>query len=499
MSVREGLLRPALLTALLGASARAMAAFSGMLLAHTFGAHEATDAYLLARTIPIGLYLILDSVVYNTLVPALRRENNPASLFRHAFIGATILGALLSAGMTLGSAPLMEWLAASAADTTRSAAVSLQRLGAWAVFMAVPASCLKAWNATHDRYVAAALDGFLISGLLLATLLAMPADAGVVPITLALPGAFALLLAVQAWLGRDAWSSGSPATPWRTAGRWLRRPVPPLLALNLAQQAQTWLAVALAAGFGTGSVSQVHFSYGIAQIPVGIIDLVLFSTFFPFAAGLAARDDHTRLGAACAAAAQALMLLCVPLALWLIAARTTVVEAVLAHGLFHNEDAVWTAALLVGHAAAIPGWCLESLGCRTLFALNRHGYYLGVVILRLAVFMGLTRLILPAAGLPGISVAFAAAFTVSGLISMAVIRRELPIQIRPLNPEAVRFLGLLAVLSGAVIAATLGANKALVMTGVDQPFIRLMIQASLSAPVFAALGAILWKTPLPRA
>ena len=494
MTLRDTLFRSAAIVGALGAVARFAGAAAGILLAYRFGAGHDTDAYLLAKVIPVGVYLILDSVLYNTLVPLFRRAPDPASFFRHSVLFALGTGMALACAAGLGAAPLIGLLAPGADPATQAQAVALLQLAAWAILFAVPASCLKAWNASRDRYVAASLDGGIISGLLLATLLLSPRDAGVLPITAALPAAFVALLAVQAWLARTALLAPAPRTgrsdfPWRA----FRRPVPPLLALNAAQQAQVWVAVMLAAGFGAGSVSQMHYSYGIAQIPVGIIDLVLFSTLFPFAAGLAARDDRARLAQTFRAATTALILFCVPLALWVTLSRQVIVDALLLRGLFDVDAGRQTAALLLGHAIALPGWCLEALGCRMLFALDRHARYLGIVLFRLAVFLLLSAVLLPVFGLPGLSLSFAGAFTASGLLAVFVVGRAL----RPAGIPgrgALRRPGMVLVAAAAaIIAAHWACGVLLPRLGLEHAVALLAVRGALAGGVLAGVLLALYR------
>jgi len=422
----ESLWRPALWVGLIAVSGKILSALGGIFLAYRFGAGQATDAYLLAKSIPIGVYLILDSVVYNTFVPLLRRPVQRDALFRTLLILFFFGAAAAAAGAYFGAAQLIALLARGADAATQAEAVRLQQITAWAILYAVPASCLKAWNACQARYVAAALDGFILSGLLLLTLVAVPDYMGVTPIAIALPAAFVLLLAIQAGLGRAALRLRPRAALSELPGRYLARIMAPLVLLNGAQQVQVLLVVALAAFQGRGAVSQVNYSYAIAQIPVGVLDLILFSTFFPFAAQLAANRQLGALLRTFHGAAMALLLLSLPAALWVLILRAELVETLLARGSFSAADARVTAALLFGHALAIPAWVLEALGCRVLFALGLHRHYLGAVAVRLLFFMLLAPVCLSWLGLPGLSIAFAGSFVAGAGAAAWAVRRALP-------------------------------------------------------------------------
>ncbi len=456
----ESLWKPMLWVSLIGAASKGMAALGGILLAYRFGADQSTDAYLLAKSVPIGIYLIFDSVVYNTFVPLLRRWKKPDALFRTLllifFFGAT----LVAATVYFGAAQLVALLARGADNATQAEAIQLQKITAWAIVYAVPALCLKAWNAAQSRYVAAALDGFVLSGVLLLALLLAPAELGIAPVAVALPAAFVVLLLIQSGLAGKVLRLTPRAPITALPGRYLGKLMAPLLLLNAAQQAQVLLVIVLASFHGSGAVSQVNYSYAIAQIPVGILDLILFSTLFPFAAQLAAEQRLADVLRTFHSATRAVLLLTLPAALWVVFMRSALVDALLTRGHFDAADAQTTTALLLGHGLAIPAWVLEALGCRMLFALGQHRRYLGVATLRLVTFSILAPLCLAWLGLPGISLAFAGSCVVGAAAAIWTVRRALPRTAIPWRSGLLR--------SGAIIAtvtALTGASTVLVRWG----------------------------------
>ncbi len=421
----KSLLRPMMWVGIIGVASKVMAAAAGILLAYRFGAGQVTDAYLLAKTVPLAVYLILDSVIYNTLVPLLRRPEKNDALFRTLLLLFFLGAATLSAGLYFGAAHVVALLARGADAQTQSIAIQLQIITAWTILYAVPASCLKAWNACQSRYVAASLDGFVVSGILLATLLWAPEHMGITPVAIALPAAFVVLLLIQGVLGRAALKLSPRAPLAELPGRYLGRLMTPLLLLNGVQQAQVVFIVILASFYESGALSQVNYSYAIAQIPVGVLDLILFSTLFPFAAQLASRRKLDELQHMFHRAALALCLLALPTAIWILVFRAALVDTLLTRGHFDAIDADKTAALLLGHGLAIPAWVLEALGCRVLFALGQHTRYLGTVTLRLVTFTIMAPLITPWLGLPGISLAFALSFVVGAIATAHAVQQAL--------------------------------------------------------------------------
>lgn len=484
------LFRPAIWVGLLGVAGKGMSALCGIMLAYRFGAGQATDAYLLAKTLPIGFYLIVDSIVYNTLVPLLRRPERMDATFRTLavlfFFGATAFAACVY----FGAAQIIAWLARGADSATQTEAIQLQRITAWAIIYAVPASCLKAWNASQSRYVAASLDGFVLSGVLLVTLLATPDRYGITPVAIALPAAFVVLLLIQGGLAHQVIRMQPHAEIGELPGRYLSKLMTPLFFLNGIQQIQILIVVALASFYGSGALSQVNYSYAIAQIPVGVLDLILFSTLFPFAAQLAANRRFDDLLRAFHGAALTLLVLSVPVAAWVVLMRGPIVEVLLTRGDFDASDAGATSALLLGHGLAIPAWVLEALACRVLFALGQHGRYLGAVAIRLVCFAALAPLLLHFFALSGISLAFAASFLAGACWSTWAVLRLLPATPVLSRRGLLAGAGLVFATTVAVILGSLLIRGALDDLEPVYPLVAsgILVAGMVSAALFVAVG-----------
>jgi len=439
------LLRPMILIAAVGLFTKVFQAAAGIFIAHKFGAGTLTDAYMLAKSLPIGVYLIADSLLYNSFVPVYRRyreDNAPGYLAAVALLGS-MAALILAALAILGAAPILALLAPGGDPNTRMAAASLLRLTGLAVLFAIPASLLKAFNACHDRYLLVSVDGLLISASLVGALILAPADWGLVPVAAALPVAFVVLALIQAAAARQDFTFGRPSLGSPLL-REMAALVAPLVALTLLQQVNVLFMNAVASFIGTGAISCLNYSYSIAQMPVGVVDLILFSALFPFAAALAAHGDLPQLRYVYRDAGRLIVLTLAPASLWLILQRHDVVQFILEHGRFDTQASVTTAWGLWGHALAIPFWVLEALGCRCLFATRKHWQYCHIVAARLGVNVLLCILLVPAFGVAGVSLAFAASFAAGALLSRWAVLRPVSGDTKPKQPPTVYFGILLA-------------------------------------------------------
>ncbi|MBN2309741.1 MAG: oligosaccharide flippase family protein [Candidatus Hydrogenedentes bacterium] len=447
------LLRPAAVIAGVAVCSKLFQAGGGILLAHKFGACRATDAYLLAKSLPIGLYLVADSLLYNSVVPVYRRHQHPDHVLRDFLGGVSVVCGLLAvaivAALAVAAPAIMRYLAPGSAPETIRLAGALCRLTCLGVLTALPASLLKSVNACHDRYVLASLDSFVMSAVLIAVLLASPARWGIWPVAGALPVSCAILFTIQLVAARR--EVPRPRASWRNPLlAELAGLVAPLIAFNGLHQVNVIAMNAFMSRVGDGAISWLNYSYNIGQIPVSLIDLVLLSTLFPFAAALASNQDTDTVRRAFQAVAKLVVLALVPASLWVILMRRELVQLILEHGEFGVEATQGTTACLIGIGLAITPWALDTLAYRCLFALKRHGAYARIVAARVALNVGLCALLVGRYGAMGVGFAFGASFVLGAALSARAIGRALPGPAplaRPwcLGSVALAFLGAAAV------------------------------------------------------
>jgi putative peptidoglycan lipid II flippase len=421
------LLTAAGMVAVLGIAAKGLQAGAGILMAHRLGADAATDAYFLAKILPVGAYLALDGIIYNAVIPVYR--GSAAKQERGPFLGALVSGTVLAGGcmmlfVGLGAPYWMAWIAPGASAETIGQAVALARLMCLGTAALLPASMLKAVNACHGRYVLAALDGLFLSGALCFALAMGPSEWGLWPAAAAFPAASAMLLAVQMVFARHDFR---PTIPSR--GNTILSHVLPLLmplaAFNVLHQVNMLAMNAFLSQAGPGAITWMNFSYNLGQIPVNVIDLVLLSTLLPFGAALAHQGDMAAFRRAYGHVMRLLWLVLPPLSLWILLERHALVDVVLRHGRFDGLAARGTTACMLGIAVAITPWTCEVFVSRCLFALRQHRLYAKVVLGRVCLNVLLCALLVGRWGGGGVAMAFAASHIFGAAAATWCLRRHL--------------------------------------------------------------------------
>ena len=416
---------------------QALQAVAGIGIAYRFGATETTDAYLLAKSLPIGAYLIFDSLLYNALVPY-HHEMARDRRMPPGFLVALISGVLIASGLAVLGPHALEWLAPGSSDKTLELAGRLITVMSVGVALALPASALKAWNAGRGRYVFAALDGFVMAGVLCFAILATPGAWGIWPVALALPIACGLMLLVQgigAIVGNDERRAKLTGVQ-QQAGRQVFLAI---AAFNVFHQVNMLVVNAFMSGVSEGAIAWFNFSYNIAQIPVSIVDLVVMSTFFPFAAALNRTGERTTFAKAYVSVSRLLLMVLIPGSVWLLLTRYDMVQIVFERGLFDRAATEGTALCLAGAGLAICPWAFESFGYRCLFALRRHGWYAGIIGTRTVVNVALCILLGSRYGAAGVVTAFCVSYWVGALMTARAVSLELKEHETRLVPAAFLF------------------------------------------------------------
>lgn len=450
------LLRPVALIAVVGLLTKVLQGVGGILFAHTFGAGHHTDAYLVAKSVAIGVYFIADAFLYNALVPLHRGRDDAGFTRQLARLGGILVlfTVVLTGLLEVLAGPLARLLMPGGGASAIELAARLCRITALGLLLAIPASLLKSINACRGRYVRVSLDSLVIHACVLTAILLAPDSTAIWPLAAAFPAAFAILLAVHAHAARRELPLAAPVLHNPLAAD-LARLAAPLVAITCLQQVNLLVMNAFVSFVAEGAISWLNLSYAIAQVPVGIIDLILLSAVFPFAAVLVHGGRTGAIRQGYTLAASLLLVVLVPFSLWVFLERSSIVGVALRHGRFDAADAAATALCLAGHAAAILPWTLDALACRCLFALKRHRTYLALVAVRVALNALLAGTLVTVYAQAGVAFAFAAAW-VFGAISggIAVLnagdaRPEMPASAPRLVGRALLYAGL----SACVVAA----------------------------------------------
>ncbi|MFC7964789.1 lipid II flippase MurJ [Streptomyces cinereoruber] len=384
------------------------------ILAGYFGAGAATDAFLVAWTVPeFASTLLIEDAMALILVPAFSRAlarrgdgvlGDPVRALVRGTLPRLALTVGLAAAVLVVAAPLL--VAALAPGLPDPAlAIDCTRLTATCVLsFALVGYCSAALRA-HGRFLPPALIYTAYNVGIIGTILVLREPWGVRSAAAGVAVGGILMVLVQApSLVRELRSGPvpPPARPSRASrasrggqdGRILVIGlIAPVVAFSLCRQSQTLIERFLASPLPAGAISHLNYAQKVAQLPM-ILSLMLCTVSFPVVArALAAGDEET----ARHRVERDLLLAAVVVlvgASTVIAAAPRIVELLFERGAFGGADTTATAAVMRVYALGLLGQTMVGALVRCYFSAARPLWYP-------AAAMGAGLVATGAAGVPG--------------------------------------------------------------------------------------------------
>jgi putative peptidoglycan lipid II flippase len=470
-------------------------------IAQIFGAGVASDAFLIAWTVPeMASTLLIEDAMALLLVPAFSQVLARAAAGRsrepvRALVSATLprLFVLLAcaAGLLMLGAPLLvRALApgfsdpAAAVDCTRLTAVTVLTFGIAGYFSAalrahrsflLPAGIYVAYNAgiiattlaLHARWgVRAAAAGVAVGGLLM-VLVQLPAF-------------------VRRVLSARARTADQPRE--RRSGVAVLAPavLMPVVLFTVSRQSQVLVERFLASSLPGGAISHLNYAQKVAQMPM-VLSLMICTVTFPVVAHAMAVGDHERARRRVERdLALAGMLVLLGTAL-VVAYAPQITEVLFERGAFDARDSETTATVMRVYAAGLLGHCLVGALGRPFFSTGRPTWYPAAAMAAgLVVTAAGGAATVTSWGVHGIAAANAAGITTTALLLLRGLgSRVVSIRVRSIGVALAR-LG-----CAAAVAATAGLLAAPLVPG---PLLSVAVGCLLVPAVFL-LTALAARAP----
>ncbi|MEU4549670.1 lipid II flippase MurJ [Nonomuraea dietziae] len=471
-------LKAASLTAVLVGLGSMLGFGRDLLLARTFGADSATDAFLVAWMIPETAAPLLIEGMSFLMVPLFSRaaerrgdvRNLVAATLPHMSVALLGLTALTAAG-----APwLVALLAPGIADP--ELAVRCMRLTSVTILMFGMAGYLSAALRTHHAFgPPAAISVAYNLGIIAVLWVFQDHGVSAAAAGVALGAMGMVLIQAPAFVRR----LGRPRRPTRRMllplGAFL-----PIAAYTLERQGQVFVERFAGSSLAEGSISHLNYAQKIAQVPM-ILSLIVATVTFPhLARAITAGDgpavwrrltDDLVTAAATVLLATAVLVVCAP----------EIVRLLLQHGAFTDADTEATALIMRVYSLGLLGQAVVGVVCRAFFCGAPTWYPALAMAAGLAATIALAT---PRWGTTGIAAANAVGITLSAAILLAGLRG-------PAIGLSARFVARPAaclLLAGALAAAAGWGTRSL-LAGLP-PAAVLALTAAATAAVFCAAAAL---------
>ena len=368
------LLKSASLVSVLTLASRVTGLVREQLVAATFGASAATDAFNVAFRLPnLFRRLFAEGAFSQAFVPVLaatRAEHGDAATHGLIDAVATILAWVLMLVCVVGvlAAPALVWLIGSGLERMDTATVLTRLMFPYIGFMSMVALAAGILN-TWKRFVVPAATPVLLNVcFIVAAWQGAPwfERQGIDPI-LALAGGVmvggVLQLAVQ-WpalravgcLPRIGLAPRAVAGAWRHPGvkRVLRQMAPALLGVSVAQ-ISLLINTQIASHVGVGAVSWLTYADRLMEFPTALLGVALGVVLLPQLAAARASGDADNYSGLLDWGLRLVVLLATPCALALLLFPQALIAVLFHYGAFQARDVDMTVQALMGYGVGLLG------------------------------------------------------------------------------------------------------------------------------------------------
>ncbi|WP_059010153.1 lipid II flippase MurJ [Streptomyces specialis] len=497
--------RAAAVTAALTAAGAVVGLLRDQIIATLFGAGPATDAFLVAWTVPeFAATLLIEEGAALVLVPAfslaLARAGagGARELCAATFPRLLLALAVAAAALAAGARPLVAAHAPGLAE--RGLAVDCVRLPAVSVLTFGVAGYFSAALRAHRDFVPPAAIYVVHNAGILATALALHAWWGIraAAAGVALGGALMALVQLPFFLrrflrGRPRGTPPAPSSaPVRAGGRVSLLAgvsvgvVAPVALFALSRQSQVLVERCLASALPAGAISHLNYAQKVAQMPM-VLSMMICTVTLPLVARAVADGETER---ARERVERDLVLAGVVVLLggaFVVACAPAIIELLFQRGAFDERATAATAGVMRVYALGLLGHTLAGALTRPFFSAARPAWFpLAAMALGLLITVAGGLAAVPVWGVRGIAAANAAGISVTALLLLRALPRRTSIPV-----DARRVLGRLARLAVAAALAAGAGWAATALPGCSAPLPAVALGCLLVPAVFAVAACAL--------
>ncbi len=397
-----------------------------VLIARTFGASDALDAFLVAFLLPSFFGEVIAGSLAAALIPTLievrERRGREAMHRLHASIAAGSLLVLTAVGIVLAvlSPLILRVLGSGFSEPKREMAQTLF----YSLLPLLPLGGLSvAWRAAlnaEERFAAGALAPGMTPLLAIALMLAAGPGANVALLVMASLAGITLELALLAGallqLGMPLWPRWSG---WDPAVRQIAVQYIPLLAVAAIANGNLLIDQSMAAMLGAGSVSALNYGTRLSTVLAGVGGTALSPAALPHYSRMIATPDWTGVR-------RTLRVYGGPITAALVATSGPLVRLIFQRGAFSDTAAGLVAAIQRLSLPQIPLTVLLAMLLRVISSMQSNALLLRVAAVNLVVNVVGDYVLMQYLGVPGIALSSTLVQLVSLIYIILLVHRRLP-------------------------------------------------------------------------
>ena len=422
--------RSLLIIFLVSVSGKLLAYLREMFIAGSFGTSSVTDAFIIARTVPFRLGIMISGLLYMAFLLVFndylekKNEKQAWNLFNTVFFLAIPVFSILAIILAASSRMWIPILAPGFTSEFTNLAVNLTKIMCPLIILSALTALFRTVNASRSRYVIASLSDSASNFVVLLSLILL------VPFLQAKGLAFAVLLgavgAVAAQvpaIPRIKWSCRIDLRHPGLKKLWMY--FLPLITFAFFLEIIVWITRVIASQLPEGTISALSFAYVVTQVPIAVLEIVVLSVVYPYITRQASRGNMEELGYRITDITNAILFLLIPVSMLMIVLRVPIVKIVFQRGAFDMAATKITSEALMFYAIGLSAWGCDVLLFKVFYGLRRIKGLFQLVSLRVLVNVVMCIVLAKAFGHKGLALAFSLALLVHFAVSIIFLKRIL--------------------------------------------------------------------------
>jgi putative peptidoglycan lipid II flippase len=191
-----------------------------------------------------------------------------------------------------------------------------------------------------------------------------------------------------------------------------------------ATQINLLISTQLAVGLGTGAVSWLQYAFRLMNLPIGLFGVSIATAVLPAVARHAAVNDRRAVSQTISRGITLMLMVTVPASVGLFILATPIVQLLLERGRFLRADTIATASAVQCYAIGLVGYSAARIATPVFYALRKARLAVLLSTITIAVNLALSLILVRSIGFRGLALATALAAIVNGVLSLALLRRQ---------------------------------------------------------------------------
>jgi len=361
-----------------------------LLIAIKFGASRITDAFILARSIPVRIGSIANWALYSAFMPFYLKilndnKDSARALSLRFFKNILLVSFVVSLFLALGSDFILKIFAPGFDHATFLLSSKLLKIMSWSILFGSTAAIFQSINASHDHQLTASVVQPLNNFVILLSILGLAYYFGIYAVALGvLLGSFSKLFIQFIPKNRlkEFLSNRKQQINVSITAIWKLFIL--IVSISLIREVMMIIARVFASHY-EGDVSILNYGYVIAQAPLLVIETLTIYIFYPFFITRSISADSNEFKITILKFIRTVFFIIIPISVVMIVLSGLIAKVLFLHGKFNWLTTDKTATAIAFFSLGILGMAVDSIAFRVAIISRMIKRYSFLLITRLII------------------------------------------------------------------------------------------------------------------